>query len=261
MERNHKNIGGYHGETIDIAVVLREIAAVAAAAGWCEETFYEGADFRLTAWHRPSPALPPGQTARRLYLSAGIHGDEPAGPLALRQLLQADAWPARLELHLCPCLNPAGFVRNSRENAAGRDLNRDYRHRETGEVAAHVRWLERQPGFDAAFCLHEDWEAQGFYLYELNPDQRPSPAVQMMAAVAAVCPIDLSPVIEGRPAQEGIIRPTLNPADRPLWPEAFWLLQNKTPQVWTLEAPSDFPLAVRVRALVAAVNTALAHCF
>jgi hypothetical protein len=83
----------------------------------------------------------------------------------------------------------------------------------------------------------------------------------MMAAVAAVCPIDLSPVIEGRPAQEGIIRPTLNPADRPLWPEAFWLLQNKTPQVWTLEAPSDFPLAVRVRALVAAVNTALAHCF
>ena len=138
-------------------------------------------------------------------------------------------------------------------------MNRDYRHRETGEVAAHVRWLERQPGFDAAFCLHEDWEAQGFYLYELNPDQRPSPAVQMMAAVAAVCPIDLSPVIEGRPAQEGIIRPTLNPADRPLWPEAFWLLQNRCRLVYTLEAPSDFPLAGRVRALVVAMQAALGH--
>jgi hypothetical protein len=78
-----------------------------------------------------------------------------------------------------------------------------------------------------------------------------------LEAVAKVCPIDLSPVIEGRDANAGLISPSLDLATRPLWPEAFWLLQNKTRQSYTLEAPSDFPLATRVNALVAAVRAAL----
>ena len=146
---------------------------------------------------------------------------------------------------------------NSRENEGRKDLNRDYRHFETSEVAAHVRWLERQPNFDATFCLHEDWEAHGFYLYELNPDQRASPARKILEAAARVCPVDLSPVIEGREANEGLINPNLDPASRPQWPEAFWLLQNKTRHSFTLEAPSDFPLSLRIDALVAAVKAAL----
>ena len=79
----------------------------------------------------------------------------------------------------------------------------------------------------------------------------------MVEAVATVCPIDLSPLIEGREARGGIINPNLDPASRPQWPEAFWLLQNKTRQSYTLEAPSDFPLPTRVDALVAGVNAAL----
>ena len=64
-------------------------------------------------------------------------------------------------------------------------------------------------------------------------------------------------MIDGRPATGGIIRPELDPAKRPQWPEAFYLLQHKTRLSYTLEAPSDFPLPVRVNALVAAVNAAL----
>jgi hypothetical protein len=78
-----------------------------------------------------------------------------------------------------------------------------------------------------------------------------------IAAVAEVCPIDTSPLIEGRPAVNGIIRPHLDPATRPQWPEAFYLLQNKTRLSLTLEAPSDFPLATRVAALVRAVRVLL----
>ncbi|MCX6894994.1 MAG: hypothetical protein NTZ16_05735, partial [Verrucomicrobia bacterium] len=140
---------------------------------------------------------------------------------------------------------------------ARKDLNRDYRHLETEEIAAHVRWLERQPAFDVALCLHEDWESHGFYVYELNPDQKPSLAGKMVEAVAKVCPIDLSSVIEGREAKGGIINPSLDPATRLQWPEAFWLLQHKTRHSCTLEAPSDFPLETRVNALVAGVNAAL----
>ncbi|MBP7431886.1 MAG: hypothetical protein KBC05_20820 [Candidatus Hydrogenedentes bacterium] len=77
--------------------------------------------------------------------------------------------------------------------------------------------------------------------------------------MSKVCPIDHSEVIEGRPASGGIIRPNLDPATRPQWPEAFWLLQNKTRRSYTLEAPSDIPLDTRVQALAAGVRAALAE--
>ena len=78
-----------------------------------------------------------------------------------------------------------------------------------------------------------------------------------MSQVATLCPIDRSEIIEGRPAQGGIIRPDFDPRNRPQWPEAFFLVTHKTRLSYTLEAPSDFPLAVRVAALVSGVRTAL----
>jgi hypothetical protein len=76
--------------------------------------------------------------------------------------------------------------------------------------------------------------------------------------VARVCPIDRSETIEGRPARDGLIRPSLDPRTRPDWPEAFFLLTHKTRLSYTMEAPSDFALPVRVAALVGAVKAALA---
>jgi hypothetical protein len=257
VQKLGKNHGGYHGETIDIRAVLRDVKAAAHEHGWTSELFYKTGDLELLALRR-KPEVRSQKPEARIYLSTGIHGDEPAGPLAALRLLQANRWPPEAELWLLPCLNPDGFVLNVRGNADGLDLNRDYRHRESGEVTAHVRWLERQPRFNLYLCLHEDWESHGFYLYEQNPDNRPSLAGKMIAAAKEVCPIDLSDNIEGRPASGGIIRPILSPQDRPDWPEAFYLISHKARQGYTLEAPSDFPLPTRVNALVVAVNAALA---
>lgn len=203
-------------------------------------------------------AKAPKADARRIYISAGMHGDEPAGPLAAQRLLRQNAWPAGLDIWLCPCLNPTGFALNRRENKEGLDLNRQYLAPEAAETLAHIAWLKRQPRFDFCLCLHEDWESQGFYLYELNPEGLPSLAEAIIHDVARNCPVDRSPTIEGRPAHNGIIRPDLDPRTRPQWPEAFYLLTHKTRLSYTLEAPSDFPLRLRVAALVTAVNTALA---
>jgi len=41
------------------------------------------------------------------------------------------------------------------------------------------------------------------------------------------------------------------------WPVSLYLIHNKTPLSYTLEAPSDFPLVTRVQALVRGVNAAL----
>ena len=257
VERLGKNINGYAGERIEIQAVLGDIETAARQHGWASEVFYSDGRFELLAWHRrPGPALSSRDTPC-VYISSGIHGDEPAGPLAVRRLLQENRWPQKSDLRLCPCLNPTGFELNRRENHHGIDLNRQYRHPTAVETQAHIAWLEQQPSFDLCLCLHEDWESRGFYLYELNPDHRPSLADPIVRRVAEVCPVDPSEMIEGRPAKGGIIRPSVDPRSRPEWPEAFYLLTRKTRLSYTLEAPSDFPLQVRVEALVAGVNTAL----
>ena len=257
VQKLGKNHGGYHGETIDIRATLGEVESAAKQHGWASELFHSAENFNWFALHRGTVQIGNSQSPIRIYISAGIHGDEPAGPLAVLNLIQDNRWPANAEIFLVPCLNPIGFTLNRRENAVGVDLNRDYRHPKSAEAHAHIAWLERQPDFDLYLCLHEDWEAHGFYLYEQNPDERPSLAEKIIAAVGEICPIDRSEIIEGRAANNGIIHPKINPSERLDWPEAVFLISHKARQGYTLEAPSDFPLTIRVNALVTAVVEAM----
>jgi predicted deacylase len=225
-QRLRKNISSYLGETIDIDAVLSDCLAAAKAHGWSIEEISVSSKPSLFALTRP----PSGNTHQtpRIYISTGIHGDEPAGPLAVCQLLKENQWPENASLFLIPCLNPTGLRLNRRENDQGVDLNREYLDAKEPETLVHINWLSRQSSFDLCLCLHEDWESDGFYVYELNPDNRPPLADHIVAQVAEVCPLDLSEIIEGRPAQNGIIRPSVDPRSRPQWPEAFYLLTYKT---------------------------------
>ena len=255
MERLGKNISSYAGDQIEIQAVLGDCVAAAETHGWAIEEIPAPPKPSLLAFTRAGAEA--SVQAPRIYVSTGIHGDEPAGPLAVRQLMQENQWPSHVQLWVCPCLNPTGFALNRRENDEGTDLNREYLEPKAVETIAHIAWLERQPNFDLCLCLHEDWESHGFYLYELNPDNRPSLAEPIVKRVGQVCPIDPSEIIEGRPAQNGIIRPSIDPQSRPQWPEAFFLLTRKTRLSYTFEAPSDFPLAGRAAALVAGVREAI----
>ncbi len=105
--------------------------------------------------------------------------------------------------------------------------------------------------------MHEDWESVGYYLYELNPEQRPTLAEPIIAAVTAVCPIDHSPLIDGRESKAGILRPVADPLLREKWPESIYLRATHTKQTYTLESPSAFPLAQRIAAHRVALETAI----
>ena len=255
IERLRKNINGYFGEGIQIQQVLDRCVIAAQQFGWTTQRLDASPKPDLLVLNRAPSA--PSSATRRIYISTGIHGDEPAGPLAILHLLQQNQWPLHSAYSLCPCLNPTGFFKNTRENAEGTDLNRQYLQPKAEETLAHIAWLKQQPNFDVCFCLHEDWESAGFYLYELNPDNRPSLSEIIIQKVSQVCPIDTSEIIEGRPASNGIIRPSVDPRSRPQWPEAFFLLNHNTRLTYTLEAPSDFPLSTRVNALTTAILSAL----
>jgi murein peptide amidase A len=246
-----KNAGRYHGESIPIDQVQAETHQAALRHGWNSETFFESDQATLRAYHRASSSSP-----LNIYVSTGVHGDEPSGPLTILRMLREDAWPDA-SLWLMPCLNPTGFRLNTRENADGIDLNREYRQPKAAEVRAHIQWLERQPSFDLSLLLHEDWEANGFYVYELNPENRPSLAEHIVAAVRIHCPIESAEKVDDWDCVGGIIRPQVHPEERPLWAEALYLRIHKSPLNYTLETPSDFPLPFRVGVHLQALTAAL----
>jgi len=228
-----------------------ETAAV--KAGFRPELMGTVEGWPLKAFTKRTPGPRP-----RIYLSGGMHGDEPAPPLTLLSMVEDGLFDGRAVWFLCPMLNPTGLVRGVRENSAGVDLNRDYRSLVSPEIRAHVGWLQRQPNFDVALSVHEDWESKGFYLYELNPDSRPSLAETMIGAAREVCPIDLSPLIDGREAKGGILRPVADPEARELWPESIYLRAHHTRLAYTIETPSSFPPKQREEALRAALGAAIA---
>lgn len=239
---------------LDPAAFLARLDAAASRAHTRSECFGEIAGHPLLALTKRAPGPRP-----RIYLSAGIHGDEPAGPLAILDLLERGFFDQRAVWFVCPLLNPVGFTRRTRENAEGLDLNRDYRALKSAEIQAHARWLKRQPNFDLSLCVHEDWEANGYYLYELNPTHRPTLSHPMIQAASTACPIETATIIDGREiAETGIIRPVADPLKRELWPESIYLRAHHTHLSYTLESPSAFAIEQRVKAHCAAIETAVA---
>ena len=227
-------------------------AAAALAAGFKEEKFGEINGHPLLAYTKLTEATRP-----KIYISTGIHGDEPAPPWALLRLVQEGFFDERCSWFVCPLLNPTGFTQRTRENFSQVDLNRDYKAQQTLESQSHIAWLQRQPRFDLVICGHEDWESTGFYLYELNLADRATLAHAMIDAARHHGPIDLAAVIDGRESAEpGIIRPTADPALRETWPEALYLAYQHCVLVYTIESASAQPLEQRVTTQAAVLRAA-----
>jgi hypothetical protein len=205
----------------------------------------------LVAWERPG-------SGPRVYLSAGIHGDEPAGPLALLELMREGFFTPEVHWSLCPALNPSGLAAVTRENASGVDLNRDYWQRATLEVVAHALWLDARPAPDLFISLHEDWESTGFYFYEINlGEDDPQRARLIFEAVSPWFPPEAGPEIDGHePREAGWIYHAAEPDLPEGWPEAIYLAKMGCPVSFTFETPSQAALGKRVAAHMAAVKAA-----
>lgn len=228
-------------------------AAAARQAGFTAKQYGEINGYPLLAYTKRTPGRRP-----RVYVSTGMHADEPAPPWALLRLLEEGCFDGRCTWFLCPLLNPTGFPKKTRENFAGVDLNRDYKSLQAAETVAHVAWLQHQPRFDLVLCAHEDWEAQGFYLYELNLGRHPTLAPAMIAAARAHGPIETAAVIDGRASAEpGIIRPISDPLLRDTWPEALYLAYKHSTLNYTLETASAQPLEQRITTQCAVIRAGL----
>jgi predicted deacylase len=102
----------------------------------------------------------------RIALSAGVHGDEPAAPWALLSIVRDGLLDARYAYRIWACTNPSGYQAFTRASAEGVDVNRSFsRGGRTPESRAIIT-SNRDRTFELSIDLHEDFEADGFYLYE-----------------------------------------------------------------------------------------------
>jgi hypothetical protein len=183
-----------------------------------------------------------------LYLSAGIHGDEPASPAGLLDWAE-DHLPAlaraKFPLLILPCLNPWGLANNIRCDQRGHDLNRSFDSARLAPIPQLKKLLAGQK-FTLAVMLHEDYDARGNYLYELR-GRLPACGPELLEAASAAVPIDARQRIDGRPFREGCAQRIANIRRVPLQPEAIYLFRRHAPRVITFESPSEFALERRVR--------------
>jgi len=180
------------------------------------------------------------------YFSAGIHGDEPAPVEALiRWAEQNQERLAAWNLMIFPCLNPWGLERNIRFDAEGRDLNRCYNSRKVPQITAQ-RAVMRGHRFDVAASLHEDYDARGFYLYEIA-GRHPSWAAGIRQHLSRLMKPDDRKSIDGHRANSGTIRRRIHPRMMPGHPEAFLLHFHHAARTLTFETPSEMDLGERVR--------------
>lgn len=202
-------------------------------------------------------ALPRGARSATggLYASAGIHGDEAAGTEGLAEWAEsATDFLRTCPVLLFPCLNPWGLVNNSRMDASGRDLNRRYHNRSVSQIAAQCRLLRGQR-FALAMSLHEDYDAQGVYLYEVI-GKYPPIGDQLLAAAARHIPRETRSSIDGSRCRQGLVRRKITHASMPGHPEAFLLHFQHAERTITLETPSEFSIDRRTLAQVAAMDAA-----
>ncbi len=201
----------------------------------------------------------PNPNHRWLYCSAGIHGDEAAGPEALIQWAEISKKAfQQLNVLLFPCLNPWGLVHNLRQDACGNDLNRTYHNENVPQTAAHKRLITGRE-FDLALFLHEDYDAKGVYIYEI-PFKLPFIADRFIRASSEHIPPDSRGVIDGARCRGGLIQRKVNPRLMPLAPEAFFLHFSLNSRSLTIETPSEFHMDQRVAAHVAILQEAAQFC-
>jgi succinylglutamate desuccinylase len=101
-----------------------------------------------------------------ISLSAGVHGDEPAAPCALLNIVESGLLDPRFAYRIWPCTNPSGYEAQTRANAEGQDINRSFSRGGLTPEAKAIITATRDRKFALSLDLHEDFEAEGCYCYE-----------------------------------------------------------------------------------------------
>ena len=198
----------------------------------------------------------PAETPKHVLITGGMHGDEPAGVETVLQFLTRDNTPLlkNFSFLVIPCINPYGYVHNTRETLNDIDLNRAFETESIAEVAM-VKKALGQTQFSLAIDFHEDYDATGFYLYEGKRDEQYI-GPELAIAAKAIGSIDPDDPGEDAPdLAEGVYKVATSWGTQGLAPyllhfHSEHVIISETPTVWHLEQRA----ALHLRILDTALN-------
>ena len=188
---------------------------------------------------------PSEESKYRVFLSGGVHGNEPVSVEILLEMIEALAEnPQRygnVSFDIVPVVNPWGWSHDIRFNRDGRDVNRDFASFKSQESRIIEEFMDGKKYY-LMIDHHEDPDAKGFYIYQYgNPDTSLSRKV-IEAVRNAGHPIeqDVSMII--LKTENGLI-------NAPMW--GLWYMKltrqlsitnyfrlNNSKKVYTIETPT-----------------------
>ncbi len=200
--------------------------------------------------------------SRRVLISGGIHGDEPAGVETICTFLENKLYTDFLEnweITLLPCINPSGFEAGTRHNQDDIDLNRKFKEDQVPREVAFVKEVLDRP-YDLDLELHEDVDSSGYYLYQKDQTTDLSTlGRKILDRVESIHPLNLAEEIEEVPADRGLLSRLSEPEEMEWWPMALYAYTRGCSHVFTLETSPALPMDVRIKAHLLAIQTALKH--
>lgn len=191
-----------------------------------------------SAEHRPIELYSAGEGFEIVLIFSAIHGNEQAGiPLVhklMEHLRHRGTLLAERKVLIIPVANPDGVVRNTRGNANGIDLNRNFpaANRQNSSVYGHVALTE--PESNVLFDLINSCKPHRIVSIHqpLKCIDYDGPAEELAWSMAAYCSLPVTK-LGARPGSFGsyagetlgipIITMELERADDNLTPEQLWL--------------------------------------
>ena len=195
-----------------------------------------------------------------IYISAGVHGDECAPVWGLLDWAEANLKQLQnRSFCIFPCLNPHGFIENTRLDGKGIDLNRSFQDTTIPVISAWQKAVGDRK-FSRCLNLHEDYDSRGIYLYEIA--NTPSLGRQIFDQCHAIIPCDPHENIDGQTFDNGLcshegneIREVVEGHLEGGYPEAIYLFLYHSETSLTFETPSELDMASRIAAHRKAVET------
>lgn len=180
---------------------------------------------------------PSTQPSYRVFVSAGIHGNEPAGVEAVVSLIEEIGQDklnlSAVQIEFMPLLNPWGWVRNLKWNGDAIDVNRKFIKVVTQESTI-IKKIICKKRYDITIDLHEDGRYDGFYC--LTYDNPNSKTARELASTIAKKGFPLRE-FKGQTGFIHISRSAFKDLSRPTL--AFYCRLNATEKAYLFETPFD----------------------
>lgn len=208
-----------------------------------------------------------------VLLSAGMHGDEPAGIHAVIRFVTQEMhrYTDRFNFLALPCLNPSGFAAGMHNTESGLNFNDVFGKQSEDAVVRAVEEMLKPiaPTVTLALDLHEDnshvpseeelpdgHHSEGCYVYETISSGETHRIAQRVFEVLELSDICQSSTIHKERNNKGVIDHVVN-GSKVLGSLDWFLKKNGAQHVLTVETPAAWPIEKRIQTHLAIIRRSL----